>query len=89
MQIALTKKLADAIGAESLSASEDEDPLFCWTANWTPVWEDLEDEGVVVLVNDATRFTVAIYQVMRKDLKNVAEMIETAILNTLRFMNTP
>lgn len=42
---------------------------------------------MLVLVNNATRFTVAIYQVKRKDLKNVAEMMRTAILNTLLYMN--
>ncbi len=40
-----------------------------------------------MLVNNATRFTVAIYQVKRKDLKNVAEMMRTAISNTLLSMN--
>lgn len=87
MQIALTKKLADAMGVNSPSVREDENPLFSWTANWTKVWDNRRSEDMIVLVNNATRFTVAIYQVKRKDLKNVAEMMRTAISNTLLSMN--
>ena len=87
MQIALTKKLADAMGVNSPSACEAENPMFSWTANWTKVWDNRRAEDMLVLVNNATRFTVAIYQVKRKDLKNVAEMMRTAISNTLLFMN--
>jgi hypothetical protein len=87
MQIALTKKLADAMGMKPPTASEDENPLFSWTANWTKVWDNRRTEDMLVLVNNATRFTVAIYQVKRKDLKNVAEMMMTAIKNTLLAMN--
>jgi hypothetical protein len=87
MQIALTKKLADAMGVNCASTIEVENPLFCWTANWIRVWDNRRTEDMIVLVNNATRFTVAIYQVKRKDLKNVAEMMRTAIANTLLFMN--
>lgn len=87
MQIALTKKLAVAMGVNSPSAHEDENPLFSWIANWTKVWDNHRSEDMIVLVNNATRFTVAIYQVKRKDLKNVAEMMRTAISNTLLSMN--
>ncbi|KJS89897.1 plasmid pRiA4b ORF-3 family protein [Desulfosporosinus sp. BICA1-9] len=87
MQIALTKKLADAEGIKAPFAREDENPLFSWTANWTKVWDNRRSEDMIVLVNNATRFTVAIYQVKRKDLKNVAEMMRTAISNTLLYMN--
>lgn len=87
MQIALTKKLADAMGVNSPSAHEAVDPLFSWTANWTKVWDNRRAEDMLVLVNNATRFTVAIYQVKRKDLKNVAEMMRMAISNTFLFMN--
>ncbi|MBK5251922.1 MAG: plasmid pRiA4b ORF-3 family protein [Peptostreptococcaceae bacterium] len=86
MKIALTKKLADAVGVNSPSAYEDENPLFYWTANWTTVWHNHRTEDMIVLVNNATRFTVAIYQVKRKNLKNVEEMMRTAILNTLLYM---
>ncbi len=87
MQIALTKKLADATGVESSSVHEEENPLFSWTANWTKVWDNRRADDMIVLVNNATRFAIAIYQVKRKDLKNVAEMMRTAISNTLLSMN--
>jgi len=87
MQIALTKKLADAMGADCTSIHKVVEPLFSWTANWTRVWDNRRAEDMLVLVNNATRFTVAIYQVKRKDLKNVAEMMRIAILNTLLSMN--
>jgi hypothetical protein len=87
MQIALTKKLADAMRVISPSARESEKPLFSWTANWTKVWDNRRVEDMIVLVNNATRFTVAIYQVKRNGLKNVAEMMRAAISNTLLSMN--
>ena len=40
-----------------------------------------------MLVNNATRFTIAIYQVKRKALKNVEDIMRTAISNTLLSMN--
>ncbi|CCO06924.1 plasmid pRiA4b ORF-3 family protein [Desulforamulus hydrothermalis] len=87
MQIALTKKLADAMGINFPSVREAENQLFSWTANWTKVWDNRRSEDMIVLVNNATRFTVAIYQVKRKNLKNVAEMMRKAISNTLLSMN--
>lgn len=87
MQIALTKKLADAMGIKPSPVKEEVDPLFCWTANWTKVWENTRVDDMLVLVNKATRFTVAIYQVKRKNLKNVEEMMTNAIRNTLLGLN--
>ncbi len=87
MQIALTKKLADAVGVNYSFTKEDENPLFSWTANWTKVWDNHRTEDMIVLVNNATRFTVAIYQVKRKNLINVDVMMKKAISNTLLFMN--
>ncbi|HHV97535.1 MAG TPA: hypothetical protein GXX37_13915 [Clostridiaceae bacterium] len=87
MKISLTKKLADAMGMNCESVLEDENPLFCWTANWTKVWDNRRTEDMIVLVNYATRFIVAIYQVKRKDLKNVVEMMRSAIANTLLYMS--
>jgi hypothetical protein len=87
MQIALTKKLADAMGLKIPSSSEDGNPLFSWTANWTKVWDYRSAEDILLLVNNATRFTVAIYQVKRKDLKRVPGMMVEAIRNTLLAMN--
>ncbi|MBM7614492.1 plasmid pRiA4b ORF-3 family protein [Alkaliphilus hydrothermalis] len=87
MQIALTKKLATAIGIKPPPINEVANPLFTWTANWTKVWDNRRTEDMLVLVNHATRFTVAIYQVKRNSLKNVAEMMRVAISNTLLAMN--
>ena len=87
MQISLTKKLSEAMGVNPPAALEVGNPLFSWTANWTKVWDNRRVEDMLVLVNNATRFTVAIYQVKRKDLKHVAEMMRTAISNTLLSMN--
>lgn len=87
MRIALTKKLADAMGVNFPSKHEVVDPLFSWTANWTKVWDNRRAEDMLVLVNNATRFTVAIYQVKRKDLKNVEQMMRAAISNTFLSMN--
>ncbi len=87
MQIYLTKKLADELKTNYSFTEQEEDPLFSWTANWTNVWDNRKTNDMLVLVNNATRFTVAIYQVKRKDLKNVDEMMKTAIANTLLYMN--
>ncbi len=87
MQIALTKKLADAMELKLPAIDETVDPIFTWTANWTKVWDNRRTEDMLVLVNHATRFSVAIYQVKRKNLKNVPVMMEAAISNTLLKMN--
>lgn len=87
MQIALTQKLAEASGVTLSSAHEIENQLFSWTANWTKVWDNRRADDMIVLVNNATRFTVAIYQVKRKNLKNIDEMMKNAISNTLLFLN--
>jgi hypothetical protein len=87
MQIALTKKLADALEAKLPAIDETINSLFTWTANWTTVWDNRRTEDMLVLVNNATRFTVAIYQVKRKDLKNVEKKIKVAIEKTLLSMN--
>lgn len=87
MQIALTKKLATAMRVNVPIADEEVDPLFTWTANWTTVWDNRHAEDMLVLVNHATRFTVAIYQVKRAALKNEEEMMAEAIRNTLYAMH--
>ncbi len=87
MQIALTEKLADAMDVKLPAVDENINPLYTWTANWTKVWDNRRAEDMLVLVNNATRFTVAIYQVKRKDLKNMGEMMSAAISNTLLSMN--
>lgn len=88
MQIALTKKLATAMGINPPTMIEGEEAsIFSWTANWTKVWDNRRTEDMLVLVNNATRFTVAIYEVRKKSLKNVDEMMKRAIENTLLAMN--
>lgn len=87
MQIALTRKLADALNVNLLATDKTINPLFSWTANWTTVWDNREAEDMLVLVNNATRFTVAMYQVKRKDLKNIEKMLRPAIENTLLSIN--
>jgi len=87
MQIALTKKLADATGESTKALPPEDNPLFSWTANWAKAWDNRRTEDMIVLVNHATRFTVAIYQVKRKDLKNMAEMMKQAIGDTLLSLN--
>ena len=89
MQIALTKNLADAMKVKPSVMNEEINPLFSWTANWTNVWED-EGKDMLVLINNATRFTVAVYQVYRRDLRDpdyVAKIMQSAIKNTLLAMN--
>lgn len=88
MQIALTKKLAEAMEIKPSSVRKVINPLFTWTANWTKVWDNRRTEDMLVLVNNSTRFTVAIYQVKRKDMKDVGvEMMTAAIRNTLLALN--
>lgn len=87
MQIALTQKLMTALDQKLPPIDESVDPLFTWTANWIKVWDNRKTEDMLVLVNHATRFTVAIYQVKRKDLKNFPHIVEAAIANTLLAMN--
>lgn len=87
MQIALTKKLADATGRTLAPVQEDINPLFSWTANWVKVWSNSRVEDMIVMVNNSTRFVVAIYQVKRKDLKKIENIMKTAIANTLLSMN--
>src|SRR5690625_3221942 len=86
MQVALTGKLAKAMGIKPEASNDEVDPLFTWTANWTKVWDNRKADDMLVLVNHATRFTVAIYQVKHKDLKYVPEMMKKASSNTLRYM---
>ena len=80
MQIALTKKLSNAMELKPPASDEAINPLFMWTANWTKVWDNRKTEDMLVLVNNATRFTVAVYQVKRKDLKNVAEKMQQTLM---------
>ena len=86
MQISLTKKLAAVMGIKPAPADEAINPLFCWTANWTNTFDNRK-EDMVVMVNEATRFTVTIYGVKRNQFKHIEEKMMTAIKNTLLAMN--
>lgn len=82
MQIAITKKLADALGLD-LPEAKDTDPMCCWIANWTNVWANRKTNNMLILVHQKTKFPVAIFEVKKKDLKQVDQMMTTAIKNTL------
>lgn len=86
VQITLTKKLAEAIGVKPEPASDDIDPLFCWTANWTNTF-DRRKEDMVVMVNNATRFTVSIFGIRRNHFKDVVAKMTAAIRHTLLAIN--
>lgn len=86
MQISLTKNLATAIGVKPAIVDEAINPLFCWTANWTNTFES-HKEDMVIMVNQATRFTVSIYGVKHNQFKKIQEKMIAAIKNTLLSMN--
>lgn len=86
MQIALTKKLVDAMKIEVGKINEEMDPIYCWTASWSKVWSNSRSGDMLVLVNHATRVCVVIYEIKRKDLKNVENLMLNAIKNTLMSM---
>lgn len=86
VQISLTKKLSSVAKIKPGEFDESIDPLFCWTANWTNTFADRK-EDMVVLVNQANRFTVAIYGIRRNQFKNIEEKMIAAIKNTFLAMN--
>ena len=86
MQIALTKKLATAMGVKPCAADESANPLFCWAANWINTFENCQ-EDMIVMVNRATRFTVTIYGVKRGLFKDIQAKMIAAIHHTLLSMN--
>src|SRR5690625_2480821 len=83
MQITLTSKLAKALKMNPEIETKEEAPLFTWTANWITTWDNRRAEDTLVLVNHANRYTVVIYELKRKDLKDISSIIKTAIKNTL------
>lgn len=86
MQIALTRKLADAAGIKCVPPMAGADPLFSWTANWTNTF-DRRKEDMVILVNSATRFTVSVYGMKRGKLKDLKPVMLSAVRNTLLAMH--
>lgn len=87
MQIALTQKLAQDLKVKVQPASEEIDPLFVWTANWTKAWSNSRSNDLLVLVNNATRFAVVVYEFKRKDLKKFNQIVLDAISNSLLDLN--
>lgn len=83
MQIAITKKIADALGLDVPEAKQI-DPMCGWIANWTNIWANRKTNNMLILVHQKTKFPVAIYQVKKKELKNIRQLIPTAIKNTMR-----
>lgn len=74
------------MGLKLTQTTCNENPLFSWTANWTNTFGD-GDEDMIVMVNHATRFTVAIYGVKRNQLADIKAKMTEAIRNTLEAMN--
>lgn len=65
----------------------EENPLFTWTANCITTWSNRRAEDMLIVINNAPQFAVVIYQVKRKDLKNIEDIIQNAIRNTFAAMN--
>lgn len=86
MQIALTKKLADAMEIKPAAVDTATEPIFSWTANWVNTF-DRRKEDMVVMINNTTRFTVTIYGIKRGGFKDIAIKMKDAIRNTLLAMN--
>lgn len=86
MQIALTRKFADAAGIALVPPLAEANPLFSWTANWINTFERRK-EDMIVMVNNANRFTVTIYGMRRNRLKDIGSCMIPAIRNTLLSMN--
>lgn len=86
MEIALTKKILDALDVEVRNSKEDSNPLFCWIANWTNVWSNRK-EDMLVLTNKASRFCVACYPFKRRDFKRIREIIPEIIKTTFEALN--
>lgn len=63
MQIALAKKLADRMKLKAEPAQTKIDPSFVLTVNWGKVWANQQANDMLVVVNNATRFAMVVYQV--------------------------
>ena len=86
MQIAVTKKLADAMEVKPLPADNSADPLFSWTATWTNTFSNRK-EDMVVMINNATQFTVLIYGVRKNQFRDISKKMTDAIRDTFLAMN--
>ncbi|MEG0355981.1 MAG: hypothetical protein RR621_10070, partial [Lachnospiraceae bacterium] len=86
MRILLTKKLANAMAIKPVASNEEINPIFLWTANWINTFK-CHKEDMIVMVNNATRFTVIIYGVKHNQFKNIDAKMTAAIRNTLLALN--
>ncbi|AGK98576.1 plasmid pRiA4b ORF-3 family protein [Clostridium pasteurianum] len=77
MIINCTKKLQDELKINPI-LSEVEDPLFSWHANIIKI----NRRNAVVLVNDASRYSVILYGLKTKEFKNISALIVDAIYRT-------
>lgn len=77
MIINCTKKLQDELKINT-TLSEVEDPLFSWHANVIKI----NRRKAVVLVNDASRYSVILYGLKAKDFKNISLLIVDGIYRT-------
>ncbi|WP_113930621.1 plasmid pRiA4b ORF-3 family protein [Bacillus sp. P14.5] len=74
MLIQCTKKLLDDLKV-SAEESFEENPLFSWHANIIK----LGRKKTIVLVNDHTRYSIVLYGVKAKDLKNLSGLLMESI----------
>lgn len=79
MQISGTKKLLELIPF-AVVAHEEEDPFFSWHANVVLI----NRRKTIILMNDKTRYIVALHGIKAKDSKRLDELIVEAIRKTLQ-----
>ncbi|MFW6281167.1 MAG: plasmid pRiA4b ORF-3 family protein, partial [Halanaerobium sp.] len=77
MLIQATKKLRDELNLEELEQAE-RPPLFSWHANFLRI----NRRKTVVLVNDATDYTVILYGMKKDDFNNFSERVKEGIKMT-------
>ncbi|WP_158591751.1 plasmid pRiA4b ORF-3 family protein [Oceanobacillus halophilus] len=79
MLIQATKKVLDFLKIKP-EPPIDNNPLFSWHANLLT----LERKKALVLVNDKNRYTIVLYGLTKKHLKNLDELIRESIRITFR-----
>lgn len=82
MNVALTKKLMDAV-KEKPEVGTEERELFRWTANLITV----NRRKTIVVVNDYSRYGFVLYGVKAKELANLREIILKHIVLSLQNLN--
>lgn len=74
MLIQATKKLRDELKIKNLDQKE-RPPLFSWHANFLRI----KRRKVVVLINDASSYTIVLYGLKKDDFVNFADRVKEAI----------